>query len=313
MQAIVSRCVCRRFFLTERLVVEKGPRQRRIEGYLYLVIPPLIGALCWHYLGSGVWQIPAILIALIAMSLIGNAIAIRLGGELMSPTERWRRGLARIAEQPLPLLLFWMFLLYFLLFLSMLLPMVRANDVPHEIPFMLGITLPGSAICSGLCAYYLRSQASTAAASVQSPLSLQAPWPWLAASLRFRLIGLLGLVGGYLVGRGLSFSLSLVALLAGSWLGLIVETAVKNRFAKPGPVLWHNFSFPAALATGASLQGIYFAVFFGFMALLTPETADEHSQIIVVSIFALAGFFAGVLFALIPWALARFNSVKADG
>jgi len=131
--------------------------------------------------------------------------------------------------------------------------------------------------------------------------------------LPFRLIGLLGIVGGYFIGRQFSFDISLVVLLAGSWVGLIIETAAKNRFAKSGPVLWHNFSFAAALATGASLRGVYSALFVGLMGQLTPDasTATAHERIIVGSIFATAGFLAGMLSALIPWALTRINTVKA--
>lgn len=297
--------------MSERLVVEKGPRQRRVEGVLYFVLPPLIGAASRALLGPGLWQIPAILFAFVVLSLVGNSVAIRLGGELISPAERWRRTMERLRALSLRSMLFWMFLFYLLLFLGLDAPMIRMPFSWDEGGVMLGLIFSGAVVSTGLCGFYLRKQAATLNREAQIVAPPQAPWPWLAKSLPFNFIGVAGIAIGYAIGSKFSDGLGFLAITAGAFGGLIVQTIARSRLAQEGPVLWHNFGFGAAIAAGASSYGIYFATLVGCMELLFARTSGRTTGGIVL--FALGGFVAGILFALIPWALARFNSVNAGG
>ena len=294
-------------FLTERLVVDKGPRQRRIEGILYFVLPPTVGLLCWHYLGWGLWQIPAIVLAFIIMSLMGTAIAVRLGGELITPVERWRRNMERLAKYSLWSMLFWLFVFYALLFVGMVAPMTPP-DVPSEaVRFIFVTSVSGAAVGSVFCTFYLRSKMSAGEKSPEPVAAPDAPWPWLARSLPFRVIGLIGLIASYWVAQRFSGATALFVLLAGTWLTSAIESAIKNRSLKAAPVLWNNFSFSAALAAGALLYGIYFGLFCGLTdsLALRPDEGVVHA-----ALAAATGFAIGILLALIPWAVAHLNTVK---
>lgn len=295
--------------MTERLVVDKGPRQRNIEGYLYLILPPTIGALCWHYLGDGLWQIPAILLAFIVMSVVGNAIAVRLGGELVTPIERRRRMLERLGAQSLPSMLFWMFLFYLLLFLGLYAPMIKLPLSWEEGGVVLGLIFSGATVCTGICGFYMRGQIAASGRDAQIATSPRAPWLWLAKNLPFTFIGVAGIAIGYVIGSRFSDTTALLVLMAGAFGGLIVQTIAKSWLTKDAPILWHDFSFGAAVAAGASLYGIYFAAFVGCSELLFAHVSGRTAGGIVL--FALGGFLGGILFAVVAWALAHFNTVKA--
>jgi len=297
--------------MSERLVVEKGPRQRRIEGVLYYILPPLIGVTCRYFLGQGPWQVPAIVGAFVILSLAGNAIAIRLGGELITPAERWRRSMKRIAATPLPSLLFWMFVFYLLLLAGLNAPMMRPRPSREELSFLLGLIFVGAAVSTGICSYYLRRRAAVVATDTSAPPPAESPWRWLVKAAPFRVIGVAGPVGGYLIARGYSGTAAFSILLAGSLAGLVVQSVVTVRLVGRAPLLWHNFSFGAALAMGVSSYGIYFAVLSGLMELVAID-AHEPDRILMAWIFAAGGFGLGLLFALVPWALARFNTVKVN-
>lgn len=268
-------------------------------------MPPIVAAACRFLIGAGPWQIPIILSAFVAQSLIGNAVALRAGGELVPPVERWRRGVARIAARPPMSSFLWTFLFFLLLLLSLLLPMAEEPNVSRDLGFAALISVGGSLVSSGLCLFILRAQARQIE-STDAPPVQQSPWTWLRHSTPLRGICIAGIVLGYFAARFFPWPVSLLFLWGGMLLGQVVETLTRARWAKKGPVLWNNFGFGAMLAAGAVQLGVPFALFFGLMERLTVGSFD-----LATAVFAVAGFAGGVLYIFVIWGLARLNSVKA--
>lgn len=287
------------------MVVEKSAGQRRVEGVLYFLVPPLAAGLCRAAFGPGLWQIPVIVLAFAVMSLAGTALALRFGGVLMTPLERWRRSLMRIAAAPLWSNSLGLFGFYLVLLLSITLPMLGDAPPRGTVIVTLAISTLGAFLMAWLSLAYLLRQAAQLAAREPARSTPQNPWIWLRTTAPYRLITLACIVGGYVAAAQLSGPYRVVLLLAATWLGLVAESLVKARRSAADPVLWHNFSFAAALGAGAAINGSTFALFFGLAARLGFQGDDA-----VAWFFALVGLAAGVLAALVPWALARLNSFK---
>jgi hypothetical protein len=290
--------------LSDRLVVEKSARQRRIEGVILFVMPPVVASACRVYLGPGLWQIPIVLLGFVVISFGGNVVALRSGGELMTPAERYRRDLMRMASRPVWSSLFRSFAFWLILTLSMALPM--SAGVPQGSLFIFPYSIVGAGVCSGLSVFYRRRVGSKISTTPQ-PLPRQPPWVWLRAYAPYRIITVATSIGVYLVAHHFSNPNNILILLVGCWLGLVIEVLLRSRKIKNAPLLWHDLGFLQALATAVVQLGIPFAIFFGLVGALTEGRFD-----IVVGLSAVAGFVGGILFILGFWALAKLNTVKAS-
>lgn len=90
--------------MAEKLVVEKSRLQRRIEGTLLVVLPPLVGAaLWWHTRGGTPLNALAVVAAFFLVSPLGGLIASFGPGGHITPDERMRRTLARLTARPFAL------------------------------------------------------------------------------------------------------------------------------------------------------------------------------------------------------------------
>lgn len=291
--------------MSDRLVVEKSARQRRIEGVILFVMPPIVALACRVCLGPGLWQIPIILLGFVIISVVGNVVAVRSGGELMAPAERYRRTLARIASDPLWSVLLWTFAFYFSLLSSLTMPMTDQGHMLQLVTFQLPLAVAGALLATGICVFYLRKVASKTATAMP-PLPKQLPWIWLRNYVPFRAVTMVGIVFGYFAALGFSDPTNLLILMAGFTVGQIIETVLLSRRIKNAPLLWSDLGFFAALVTAIVQGGIPFALFVGFMGALTAGKFD-----IVSAVFALAGFVGGVFLVLCLWAVRKINTVKA--
>src|SRR6185312_3743108 len=298
-----SEIRCDRGAMADVLVVEKSARQRKIETVLLYLMPLGIGAACRFLVGPGLWQVPAILLYLVAQSLIGNAIALRIGGELVTPEERWRRAVLRMMESPLGAQVAWSFLFFLLLFSGLCLPMAEHFDRQAAL-LLAGLASGGAAVASLICLYYVRSMARQQAASEHKVVQ-EEPWAFIRASLKLRPVGLLLMVLGLGVVMRFGPITDVLILLAFYWAGAAAESVLRTRVSRGGPLLWPSLGFGAMLTYGALQPGLSFALFAGSIEYLSERVADWMTWLA-----ALAGFVGGVLYVAVMWGLAKFNSVK---
>ena len=289
--------------MSDRLVVEKSARQRWIEGVILFVLPPAIALACRFYVGPGLWQIPIILFGLITLSILGNAVAVKTGGALMTPAERYRRTLQRMMSRSVWVSLLQSFAFWLVLNLSMLLPMSSEGGL--SLLLVCSFSIFGAAVCSALSVLY-RRRVGTRFSDTEHPLTSASPAAWLRAYAPLRLISIATIGAGYLVGRHFAFPVDLIVLLVGATLGSALETWIQSRRIKTVPLLWYDLGFRQALLVALATHGLSFTLYFGFMTALIEQKFD-----IGAALSALGGGVGGVLLGLSIWGLAKLNMVKS--
>lgn len=266
-------------------------------------MPPAIALACRVYLGPGLWQTPLILLGLIILSILGNLVAVRTDGALMTPTERYRRTLQRMMSRSVWVSLFGSFAFWLVLMLSMLLPM--SDRGAKDLPLLCLFSIFGAAVCSAVTVLY-RRRVGTRFSDMERPLTSATPAAWLRAYAPLRLISVATIGVGYLVGRHFAFPVDLIVLLVGTTLGSALETWIQSRRIKTVPLLWPDLGFRQALLAALVTHGLTFTFYFGFLAALIEQKFD-----IGAALSALGGGAGGVLLGLSLWGLAKLNTVKS--
>lgn len=283
----------------------KSERQSRIERWVRFAFPPLAGAVCYRFLGPGLWQVPAILLGFVVIALISNRIALARGGRLVTPAERWRLQMERMKRYAAWVVFLWTFLFFVDLQASLIVPMAPLQALATMFWFIAPLLVGSTAIATLVCVRYLRRQARLMDAE-QAPLPLQSPWLWIRKTAPLKIILVGAAIAGYIIARSFPSPTSIIVFTTIFIAGFIAEFVARTRVIKPLPLLWSSFSFGAMLAIGLQLYAVPFALLLGLM------DASVNGPGITSAILGVGGFVFGLLLAFGFWAVAKLNSVRVQ-
>lgn len=296
--------------MAERLVAEKSRPQRRIEGVMLAVLPPLVGFTLWWRHGAEPLNLLAVLAAFFLVSPLGGLIASFGSGERITPDEWMRRTLERMAEMPFIVVAGWSWITYSSLFLSALFSGCSAEFLPRIfvlVPVLLAITFG----CAVLVTYQLRRWHSRYDPA-QAAERYRTVGEWLKERLPLQIVCVgAGFAAGFVAAHFVSEPYIGLTLGAGWLAGIALETMVAERILKKKPLLWSQVGFGGALAISMARFGLTFAGFFVLYGLLQPVVGlAEGFAIFFAVTLAISGFVMGTVLMMIFWALARLGDMR---
>ncbi|HXC54708.1 MAG TPA: hypothetical protein VNU97_05400 [Rhizomicrobium sp.] len=293
--------------MTEQLAIMKSLRQRGIEGWLTLALPPLAAAAA--RLAAGGWTfryMPIVVLAYDLPSALGNLSAARFGwGEWATPDERRKRLLDHMLAIGPARAAFWMSLGFTVWMASIFATIVDFHDRQHLL-LLSGVALAGGVLAGLMCLVSIRRQKKLYAAADAENWPEQTLRGWLRGYLKIHypcLVG--GAALGLTAGWFLPFPAAIAVLLAGAWGGLLLESVLLNRFRMPKrPLLWTQIGFGGALGLALLRMGIPLAFILGLMPLML-----HHPNPLEMVVLGIVGGLFGTVLVLVSWGVAQLGNI----